>query len=397
MQNNIRFFIVIFLLHLSTGLINSIVGQDYTQGDNGGPISLKPFQSSARHWYGIYDTKNIIFAKTEQPRYKATEFINIADNMLIYQRNNGGWPKNYDMRAILTPEQIDSLEQSKDKLHTTFDNTTTYSHIEYLAKVYAITQTEKYKESCLKGIAFILDAQYSNGGWPQYYPLEEGYSRHITFNDGAYIGIMKVLEEIIDNQPYYSFIEPDLRNKIQVSFNKGLDCILKCQIKEKGKYTAWCQQHNEIDYKPAWARKFEPPSICNMESAEIVLFLMKLKNPDKKIIKSVQSAVKWFEVSKIKGIKVNEVKAPEAHFTLRVSKTDKVVVADSSAPPIWTRYYELGTHIPMFCNRDSRVVYSLAEVERERRSGYGWYTYDPQNVLTKYETWKQSLKTGKKK
>ena len=62
---------------------------------------------------------------------------------------------------------------------------------------------------------------------------------------------------------------------------------------------------------------------------------------------------------------------------------------DSTAAPIWTRYYELKTHRPMFGNRDSKVVYSLTEVARERRDGYGWYTYSPQEVLNKYPNWLQ--------
>ena len=74
-----------------------------------------------------------------------------------------------------------------------------------------------------------------------------------------------------------------------------------------------------------------------------------------------------------------------------VSKTDKRVVSDSTAPQIWTRYYELKTHRPFFCNRDSKPVYSLAEVERERRDGYAWYVYAPQKVLDKYPCWLKQL------
>jgi PelA/Pel-15E family pectate lyase len=73
----------------------------------------------------------------------------------------------------------------------------------------------------------------------------------------------------------------------------------------------------------------------------------------------------------------------------KISKTDRIVVKDSLAPPIWARFYELETHKPLFCNRDSKLVYSLAEVERERRDGYGWYTYDPKKALKKYKTWQE--------
>jgi hypothetical protein len=41
----------------------------------------------------------------------------------------------------------------------------------------------------------------------------------------------------------------------------------------------------------------------------------------------------------------------------------------------------------LFCNRDGKPVYSLEEVERERRTGYAWYVYDPQEILDKYPEW----------
>lgn len=359
------------------------------------PISMEPFGDSMRHWYGIHDDNNIINPVANQPVYKETEIIRIADNILLFQRNNGGWPKNYDMRAILTSEQVDRLVSTKNKLHTTFDNSTTYTHIEYLAQVYTLTRIEKYKDACLKGINFTLSAQYPNGGWPQYFPLEDNYSRRITFNDGAYIGIMKMLKKVVDNNPDFSFIGNDVRRKVKLAFEKGLDCILKTQIIDNGKLTAWCQQHNEIDLSPAWARAFEPPSICNGESAPIVLFLMSIDNPSPKIIESVQSAVKWFDDSKIYHTRVKTVTAPPEKSRWKTTTYDKVVVIDSLAPPIWTRYYELETEKPLFCDRNSKFLYSLAEVSRERRSGYGWYTYAPKDVLDEYPNWQKKWVPGK--
>ncbi len=37
--------------------------------------------------------------------HKETEIIKIADNILLFQRDNRGWPKNCDMQAILTDGQ----------------------------------------------------------------------------------------------------------------------------------------------------------------------------------------------------------------------------------------------------------------------------------------------------
>ena len=71
----------------------------------------------------------------------------------------------------------------------------------------------------------------------------------------------------------------------------------------------------------------------------------------------------------------------------KTSTTDRIVVIDSLASPIWTRYYELETERPMFSDRNGKILYSLSEVSRERRSGYGWYTYAPHDVLNKYPKW----------
>lgn len=352
-------------------------------------ISTKPFMDGVNHWYYVKDETNIVNPVPNQPQYPESEYTKIADNIIYFQRNNGGWPKNYDMRAVLTPEQINAVVKTKSVYHTTFDNATTYTHTYYLAQVYTLTKTEKYKDACLKGIYFILKAQYSNGGWPQYFPLEKGYSRHITFNDGAYMGIMNMLGKIIDNDPNFAFVDTKTKTKVTEAYQKGIDCILKMQIVDQGKLTAWCQQHDEVTLLPAWARKFEPPSICNGESAEIVLFLMNIDNPNEKIIKSIQAAVKWFSDSKIYNTRVETFDAPQFESKYMTVTKDNRVVTDPTAPPIWTRYYELGTEKPLFCDRDSKYLYSLAEVSRERRIGYAWYTNNPEKVLKKYPEWQK--------
>src|SRR2546426_12781022 len=64
-------------------------------------IDTMPFQDATHHWYDIFDKDNVVNPRPGQPRYAATQITEIADNILLYQKNNGGWPKNYDIRAIL--------------------------------------------------------------------------------------------------------------------------------------------------------------------------------------------------------------------------------------------------------------------------------------------------------
>jgi len=385
---NYNFRVIGILIVMST-ICNLHISAQSKGDDKRKSISMEPFGDSKRHWYFIHDDGNIVNPVPNQPTYKETEITKIADNILLYQRNNGGWPKNYDMQAILTKEQVDSLMNTKNQLHTTFDNSTTYTHLEYLAQAYTITKVEKYKMAFYQGMDFVLAAQYPDGGWPQYFPLEENYSRRITFNDGAYMGIMQLLKKVVDKDADYLFIKEKVQKKVVKAYEKGLECILNMQITDNGRLTVWCQQHDEISLQPAWARAFEPPCICNGESAPVVLFLMSLEKPNQKIIESVQSAVKWFDDSKIFNTRVKRIAAPPEKSKWKTTEYDMVVVTDSLAPPIWTRYYELKTERPLFCDRNSKFLYMLSEVSRERRSGYGWYTYAPQEVLAGYPEWQK--------
>lgn len=355
-------------------------------------IDVSGFYDSSHHWYDIRDEGPIIIPLKDQQRYKATEIRMIADNILLYQKSNGGWPKNYDMLAILTPGQRDAVARAKEDLNTGFDNGASYTHVEYLAKAFAATQDDRYREACRRGIRYILSAQYPNGGWPQFFPDTSGYRKYITFNDGAMIGVMKTLQGIVERQPQYSFIDKEIATAVGKAFSRGIDCILRCQIREKGVLTAWCQQHDNIDFRPRGARVYELPSISGLEGAEVVLFLMSIRSPSPEVIASVEAAVQWFRRAQITGIRVKEIKAPSEQFIYHTSSTDKVVVQDPEAPPIWARFYELGTGRPLFSDRKGKRLYSMAEVERERRTGYAWYTDVPEKVLKRHTGWKKKIR-----
>ena len=173
-----------------------------------------------------------------RPQFKPNEISDIADNIILFQKTNGGWAKNYDVYAILTDAQKDSVKASAGVLNTTFDNGSTFNHIAVLSNVYTVTKVDKYKLAAIKGLNYIIQSHYKNGGWPQYYPLESNYGSHITFNDGAMVGIMVLLKDIHDGKPQYAFIDDKLRKSLEKAYLEGLDCILKMQINDTGKPTA---------------------------------------------------------------------------------------------------------------------------------------------------------------
>ena len=171
------------------------------------------------------------------------------------------------------------------------------------------------------------------------------------------------------------------------AFDRGVACILKCQMIESGKPTAWCAQHDEIDYTPRSGRSFEPASLSGMESVGITRLLMSLERPSPEVIASVEGAIKWFRRAAIHGIRVEKQKAGDG------KEKDVLVIKDPSAPPLWARFYELRTGRPMFCDRDGVAKYDLAEIGAERRGGYSWYGYWPQKLIEQeYPKWKSRVR-----
>jgi PelA/Pel-15E family pectate lyase len=351
--------------------------------------TLEPFRDSAHHWYRINDEERVIAPVEDQLRYTKSQVREIADNILLFQKSNGGWPKNYDMQAILTDAQREHVRDARDDKQTTFDNGATHSHVQYLAEAFATTRDEAHRQACIRGIGFILSAQVANGGWPQFYPDKSGYRRYVTFNDGAMIGVMRVLRNITNRSREYAFLDDSLGARAALAYEKGVECILKCQLGKDGERTGWCQQHDDVTLEPRPARMFEPAAATGMESAEIVTFLMEIDRPSTGIIKAVQSAVSWFARSRIAGLRTEYVRAPKTRYQFHETSYDQIVRTEAGASPLWARYYELGTNIPLFCNRDGKPVYTLGEVDRERRTGYAWYTADPAAVLQRYPEWQQ--------
>jgi len=323
--------------------------------------------------------------------YRGPEAIRIADNVLLYQRNSGGWPKNIDMATMLSDKQKTDLRGAKKRNDAMLDNGATHTQLRYLATVYTATKLERFKTSFLKGMDYVLAAQYPNGGWPQRYPIPGGYGRYITFNDGAMTGALIVLRNVAEKKPGYTFVGKERRKKAQAAVEKGIDCILKCQIVVNGKRTAWCAQHDEKSLKPRPARSYEKISISGCESVGVVEFLMGINKPSPEIIDAIQSAVAWFDRVKITGIR--QTIKPDPSLP---RGRDKIIVKDTKAPPLWARFYQIGTNKPIFCGRDGKIKETLAEIEPERRTGYSWYGFYPAKLLAKsYPAWQKKWAPGK--
>jgi PelA/Pel-15E family pectate lyase len=312
------------------------------------------------------------------------EALRIADNFILYQRSSGGWPKNIDMAKVVSDSERAAILRQKNNHDSTIDNGATYTQLSFLAQVYTAQRQERHRESFLKGIDYLLKAQYANGGWPQFYPGLRGYHKHITFNDGAMIGVMKLLRDVAAGKPAYAFVDEGRRASAAKAVEKGIECILKTQVVVNGRRVVWGAQHDEVALAPAAARTFEPASLSAGESVDIVRFLMSIKDPSPAVVEAIESAVRWFEETELKGIKWVETAAPS-----QPGGIDRVVVKDPNSS-MWARFYEIGSNRPIFAGRDGVVKYDFAEIEHERRTNYNWYVDGPAKLLKRdYPAWRK--------
>jgi PelA/Pel-15E family pectate lyase len=337
--------------------------------------AAKPVQTKPMSWLQAANNKDMEW-------YKSDEARRIAENVLLLQTDLGGWSKDLEQKYIMTvisDEDKVKLQAERNR-ECSLDNGATHSQLKFLANIYSVTGDERYKQAFVKGVEFLLTAQYPNGGWPQWYPLRRAnhYSNCITFNDGAMIGAMRTLDEVARDRKPYNMGDSSLRARCTEAVKKGVVCILKCQVNTTG----WCQQSDQVTFAPAKARSYELACLASTESTQIVRFLMDVDNPSPEVIKAVEGAIKWLDKVRVTGVRETRVKDESARRGY-----DTIHEKDPNATPFWARYYEIGTNRAVYVDRDGIPKYNIAEIGSERRNGYMWTGQWPLAAFSRYNEW----------
>lgn len=302
-------------------------------------MSILPITSQAdSNW-----KRQFALGQTEE-WYGSEEAVRVAENVLLYQRNSGGWPKNIEMHEQLTAQQKEEIKNQKDEL-SCFDNGATTTEMRFLARVYKQIPDSRYLEAFRRGLNCIIEAQNLCGsGWPQYWPRREGsagalYSNFITFNDNVTTNMLEMLRDVfIGKGEFANIADADTRQTAQECFDKGLQCILDCQIrKDNGELTVWCAQHDPETLLPAVGRNYEMPSYSGCESGNILIFLMSIENPSEEVKLAINSGMRWFEDNAIEGMTVEK-------FINEAGEKD-IRMVEAPGERLWGRFVQIGGEI----------------------------------------------------
>jgi PelA/Pel-15E family pectate lyase len=305
-------------------------------------------------------------------KYRSTSFQGKSEtyglNITTWQMPHGGFSKESEdwYESPWDGAKKRSVTQGEGGVDLgMFDNSATVDEVRFLAVLYKsstnVSNRSAFKASVGKAIGFILASQYPSGGWPQMYPSRgsgsTAYSNLATFNDNAMIRVMVLVKDILDRKAPFDndLVEAGRLPALKTALDRGVDFILKSQIRTQGVLTGWCQQHDPVTYAPKAARSYELPSKSGSESVGITAFLMNWPDQDTSVRIAVSSALAWY--------------AQVEHKDRAYSNGTISTKAGSS---IWYRFYNLEDNRPFFCDRDGIKVYDLTLVSEERRTGYQW-------------------------
>ena len=332
--------------------------------------------------------------------YGTAEARHVADVIVSFQTPAGGWSKNLDMSGAprargqsYTPDNlskhpgVDDFDTPRDPHWNyvgTLDNDATNTELHFLVLVAAATPGaagDVYRASFLRGIRYLLAAQFPNGGWPQVWPLEGGYHDAITFNDNAVTESAETLTAVAEGTGNYSFVPTVLRLNAKMAAHHALVCILATQVIVKGQRTVWAQQHDALTLAPVAGRNYEPAALSSGESSDLLVYLMRLPHPSRAVIESVDAGIEWLKAAAITG---------QEWVGGRDIPGGRHLEARAGAGPIWARYYSISTGRSVFGDRDKTIHDDVSELSPERRNGYAWYSAGPQQALNAYAAWSKN-------
>jgi len=245
------------------------------------------------------------------------------------QRATGGWDHRVDVAHL----DRNAERVARNGQRGTFDDAITQGALHFLISLDEEIDESWLTEAVELGFAFMMESQFSNGAWPQWYPLRGGYHDYYTFNDRTINDCIEVMlrgHRVYGKQAYLD------------SAKRGGDFIILSQLPPP--QAGWAQQYSH-DLKPAWARRFEPPGVCSLVAVSNIRTLIDLYlyTTDSKYLEPIPKAIAWLETSKI---------------------------GDNR----WARLYEVGSNRPIYGDREdgNTIHYDYEKISEREKSSYGW-------------------------
>lgn len=346
------------------------------------PLPLDGFHDAIHHWQ--------MKRGQDYPRHDPADTRAIADNLLLLQRDHGGWVQNRDPLQVLTPADVEALRAEKAETGGSFDNRNVYTQIEYLMGAHARLGDVRYLDGAQRGLDYLLANQMQScGGWPHTVPPQSAYQGRITVADEVFSGPLSLLRSIAEARAPLDGFDEETREQAAAALAHGEACLLKLQVRQGETLAGWAGQYDPVTLQPMGGRSFELPGMVSEETVAILRYLMSIETPSPEIIASVKGAAQWLERVKLTGVRLETVTIDQtAEYQFHDADFDRRLVEDPGAPPLWARFYDLEDNSVVLANRDGIRVERYDQIDPERRTGYSWYgTWPAKLVAREYPRW----------
>ncbi|UZK66864.1 pectate lyase [Sphingomonas sp. M1-B02] len=290
--------------------------------------------------------------------YQAAAKVGAA--LVAVQHASGGWHYFGDFGGKASTDRWYATigknawrleEFQHDWGNATFDDAGTSESMQFLLRLYVEKHDPVWLPALQKALNFVLESQYSIGGWPQRYPLKSDFSHHgkpdytsfITFNDdvaGENIAFLLMCYQVLGSG--------DAR--IRDAIVRAMNVYLVTQ--QAAPQAGWGLQYT-LDLKPVGARTYEPDALVTHTTAANIRQLLRFYRltGDKKFLARVPEALDWLKSVKLPA---DQVKGGRAYPT----------------------FVEIGSNRPLYVHRrGSNVV-----------NGEYYADYDPANPITHYSS-----------
>lgn len=262
------------------------------------------------------------------------------------QLQSGGW----DYRIEFAPEKRAKVAYRVDgggkQNVSTLDDNTTQSAVCFLMRLdTALEQKDPaIHEAVTYALERLLSAQYPIGAWPQRFTEAPDPAKFPVLK-ASYPETWSRTFPNVDYKGYYTLNDNTLADMITTMIDafrtygdtrymdaakRAGDFLVLAQMPEP--QPAWAQQY-DADMHPAWARKFEPPSVTGGESqgAIRILILLHRATGEERFLEPV----------------------PRALAYLRRSLRPDGQIA---------RFYELQTNAPLYFTKDYALTYDDSDM-----------------------------------
>lgn len=232
--------------------------------------------------------------------------LKVAETLIEGQLPCGGWNYVFDLKGEDSLQTwYETVGKNAWRLeefqhyygNATFDDGGTIESGNFLLRLNAHVRDKSVSNALENVIRLVLDSQYPSGGWPQRYPLMDGFSKNgipdytacITLNDDV---LHKNIEFLLSCSRVLK------RPALKEAALKAMRCCRDLQ--QKGPYPGWSDQYT-LDGKPAQARTYEPRAINTATTVKCVQLMLEFfgTTGDSSFLAGIPAALNFVESQRL--------------------------------------------------------------------------------------------------